>query len=57
MSFIIYLIGFVIFVGGVAWALLTAGVPNLYVTIACVILLGLGIMIGVARTRTKDVNH
>ncbi|HZV98492.1 MAG TPA: hypothetical protein VFF74_05840 [Methylophilaceae bacterium] len=57
MSFIIYLIGFVIFVGGVAWALVTAGVPNLYVTIACVILLGLGIMIGVARTRTKDVNH
>jgi hypothetical protein len=54
MSFIIYLIGFAIFIGGVAWAMITAGVPPLYVTIASVILLGVGILTGVARTRRKD---
>ena len=41
MSFVIYLIGFAIFIGGVAWALITAGVTPLYVVIASVILLGI----------------
>jgi membrane-bound acyltransferase YfiQ involved in biofilm formation len=54
MSFIIYLIGFAILIGGVAWALVTAGVPTLYVVIASVILLGIGILSGVSRTRSKD---
>jgi hypothetical protein len=54
MSFALYLIGFAIFIGGVAWALITVGVPQLYVIIACVILLGLGILTGVTRTRGKD---
>ena len=54
MSFLIYLIGFAILIGGVAWALVEAGVPQLYVLITCVILLGIGILTGVARTRTKD---
>lgn len=56
MSFAIYLVGFLIFIGGVAWALVTAGVQPLYVTIACLILLGIGIMMGVSKTRTKDHN-
>ena len=54
MSFAIYLIGFAIFIGGVAWALITLGMPHHYVLIACVILLGLGIVTGVTRTRGKD---
>jgi membrane-bound acyltransferase YfiQ involved in biofilm formation len=54
MSFLIYLVGFAILIGGVAWALITAGVPQLYVLIASVILLGVGILTGVASTRSKD---
>lgn len=54
MSFLIYLIGFAILIGGIAWALVTAGVPQLYILIACVILLGIGILTGVSRTRSKD---
>jgi hypothetical protein len=54
MSFALYLTGAVIVIGGVAWGLITAGVPKLYVMIASVILLGLGILTGVSRTRTKD---
>ena len=54
MSLIIYLIGFAILIGGVAWALVTAGVPHLYVLIASVIMLGIGILTGVAKTRGKD---
>jgi hypothetical protein len=54
MSFGLYIIGFVIVIGGVAWALVTAGVPSLYVMITSVILLGLGILTGVTYTRSKD---
>ena len=54
MSFALYLIGFTVFIGGVAWALVTAGVATHYIAIACVILAGLGILTGVTRTRGKD---
>ena len=54
MSFAIYLVGFLIFIGGVAWGLVIMGVPQLYVGIACLILLGLGVITGVSRTRSKD---
>ena len=54
MSFHIYLVGFAILIGGIAWGLIIAGVPTLYVAIASVILLGIGILTGVASTRGKD---
>ncbi|MEO5698125.1 MAG: hypothetical protein ABIQ60_13440 [Burkholderiaceae bacterium] len=54
MSFALYLLGFVVFIGGVAWGMVTAGVPQLYVAIVCVILVGLGIVTGVSKTRSKD---
>ncbi|HEX6643656.1 MAG TPA: hypothetical protein VF037_03210 [Gemmatimonadales bacterium] len=54
MSFGLYFLGFILVIAGVAWALVTAGVPLLYVMIACLILLGLGIMSAVTRTRPKD---
>ncbi|HVK53705.1 MAG TPA: hypothetical protein VM532_01625 [Burkholderiales bacterium] len=54
MSFALYILGFAIFIGGVAWALVTAGVAPLYVMIGAVILLGIGIFTGVSRTRGKD---
>ena len=54
MSFALYVIGSVIVIGGVAWALITAGVRPLYVVIMGVILLGIGIMSAVTHTRSKD---
>jgi len=57
MSFALYLVGFVVLTGGVAWGLVTAGVPHLYVAIACVILIGLGIITGAAKTRSKDSSN
>ena len=54
MSFALYVIGFVIVIGGVAWGMIAAGISLLWVMIACVILLGIGIVTGVSRTRSKD---
>lgn len=54
MSFALFLIGLALVVGGVAWAMITAGIAPVYVGITCVIVLGIGIMAAVSRTRTKD---
>lgn len=54
MGFGIYMLGFVILLAGVAWGLVTAGVALVWVMIACLVLLGLGIMTAVTRTRPKD---
>jgi hypothetical protein len=57
MRFVVYMIGFLILIGGLAWAAITAGAPQLWVEIGAVILLGLGIVTGVTRTRAgaRDV--
>lgn len=54
MSFLLYMIGLTLLVGGVAWGLITAGLAVVHVGIACLIVLGIGIMMAVSRTRTKD---
>ena len=54
MSFTLYLIGFAIIIAGVAWAMSAAHIAPLYIGITCVILLGIGIVMGVSRTRAKD---
>lgn len=54
MSFLLYIIGLAVLIGGVAWALLAAGVAGTYVGISCMIIAGIGIMMAVSRTRSKD---
>lgn len=54
MSFALYLIGYFIVIGGVAWGLITVGLPTIFVMILCVILFGLGILSAVTQTRSKD---
>ncbi len=54
MSFSLYIIGIVIVIAGVAWALVTVHVRTTYVMITCVILLGIGILSAVTHTRSKD---
>lgn len=54
MSFALYLIGLVILLGGVGWGLSVAGVPSTYIAIALIVVLGIGVMSAVSRTRAKD---
>jgi len=54
MSFALYLFGFVLIIIGIAWALVTAGVAVIKITIICVILLGIAVLTGVVKTRPKD---
>lgn len=54
MSFSLFLVGFLIVIAGVAWGMSVAGISTTYIMITCLILLGIGITMGVTRTRPKD---
>jgi hypothetical protein len=54
MSFALYMFGLVVLLGGIAWALIAAGIGTTYVAITCLIVAGIGIMAAVSRTRAKD---
>jgi hypothetical protein len=54
MSFGLYLIGFVVVIAGMAWGAARMGVNAVWIAIGAIVLLGLGIVSGVARTRQKD---
>lgn len=54
MSFALYMLGFVVFLGGVIWGAVVAGVPPVYIGIGALVLLGIGIFSAVSKTRGKD---
>lgn len=54
MSFALYIVGLAVLIGGIAWALVAAGVATTYIAISCLIVAGIGIMAAVSRTRAKD---
>ena len=54
MSFALYLVGLAILIAGIAWGLVIAGLATTYIVIACLIVGGIGTMMAVSRTRTKD---
>ena len=51
MRFFAYILGFLIFIGGLAWGAVELGAPQLWVMIGSTILLGIGIILGASRTR------
>lgn len=48
------MLGFLLFLSGVIWGAIEAGVPHLYIGIGTLIILGIGIFSAVGRTRSKD---
>ncbi len=54
MSFALYILGLAVLVGGIAWALVVAGLNATWIAIACLVVAGFGIMGAVAKTRAKD---
>jgi hypothetical protein len=53
-SLAIYIIGFVILVAGLAYGAQLAGVSTQWIAVGVLVLVGLGIAMGVTRTRQKD---
>ncbi len=54
MSFAIYAIGYLILIAGVAYLAHLMHIPQTYIIAVVVILLGIGVVTGVTRTRQRD---
>jgi hypothetical protein len=54
MNFALYMIGVVIVIGGLAYAASRLGLSSTWIVIGAAVILGLGIMAGVVKTRQKD---
>lgn len=54
MSFLIYIIGVVIFIGGLIYGAVLMNVPTQWIVVGTLVLLGLSVLMGVNSTRQKD---
>lgn len=54
MTFALYVIGFLLFIGGLAYAAHLAGLGSTWIAVGVLTLLGIGIFTGATRTRQKD---
>jgi hypothetical protein len=54
MSFALYIVGFVIMIGGLIYGATILHMPAHWIAVFAIVLLGLAVMKGVASTRSKD---
>jgi hypothetical protein len=54
MSFGIYILGFLILIGGLVYAAVMLHVPAHWIVVGGIVLTGVGILTGVKATRQKD---
>ena len=56
-NFAIFIIGFIILVAGLAYGASIAGLSPQWIGVGVIVLVGLGVVIGVTKTRTKELPH
>lgn len=56
-SLAIYIIGFVILIGGLAYGASLAGLSTQWIVVGVLVLMGLAVASGVTRTRHRDPSH
>lgn len=54
MSFGLYVLGYLILIGGLTWGAALMHVPIRWIAVGAIVLAGLGIVTGVKATRQKD---
>ncbi|MGH7616920.1 MAG: hypothetical protein ACREPM_06800 [Gemmatimonadaceae bacterium] len=53
-AFATYLIGYVILIGGLAWAAYLLNIPALWIVVGVVVLVGAGVLSATSRTKMRD---
>lgn len=54
MSFALYLAGFLVLIGGLAYGAVLLNVPTQWIVVGAIVLAGIGLLSGVKATRQKD---
>lgn len=53
-SSFVYFIGFLIVIGGLAYGAMLAGIPQTWIIVGAVVLVGLGIMSTITKTKRRE---
>lgn len=56
MSFSMYMVGFIVLIVGLALGAYLMHVPQTWIGVGVVVMVGIGILLGVTSTRQKDSN-
>ncbi len=56
-SLAIYILGMIILIGGLAYGASVAGLATQWIVVGVLVILGLGVVTGVTRTRQRDPSH
>ena len=56
-NFAIFIVGFIILVAGLAYGASMAGMSPQWIGVGVVVLVGIGVVMGVTKTRTKELPH
>lgn len=56
-SLSIFIVGFIIIIGGLAYGASMAGMSPQWIAVGVAVLMGIGVVMGVSRTRMKDPSH
>lgn len=54
MAFLLYFVGFIVFIAGMGWIATLIGIPQLYIVPAALALLGVGLFTALSRSRAVD---
>jgi flagellar motor component MotA len=54
MSFLLYILGILVVLGGVIYGAILLNVPQQWIVVSSIIIVGLGILSAVAHTRSRD---
>lgn len=54
-AFALYMIGFLMIIGGLDYGAFRLGVPQVWIFIGTIIVLGIGFTTGASRTRRRDI--
>jgi len=54
MSFLLYVVGFIVFIAGLGWIATLLGAPQAWILGGALVLLAIGIFTAVTRTRVSD---
>jgi hypothetical protein len=53
-AFVIYVAGFIILLGGLVYGAFLLHVPNTWIGVGALVMIGLGVMMAVSRTKQRD---
>jgi hypothetical protein len=54
MSFTLYIVGFVVMIGGLIYGAHLAHMPTHWIVAGAIVLVGIGVVMGVTSTRNRD---